>query len=302
MVSRPVYGSLWMSRRDSEPYLMTRVGDCVAGVFAIEALLGVGGMGSAWAARDLRDGAEVVVKFHESGFAGADAMRALKRFLREAQVLSAVDHPNVCRLVTAGLDPETGEPYIVLERLRGATLAARLRGEPRLPVPVAFAIAADVAAGLQAAHDAEVLHRDVKPENVFLHQGSGEPAPKLIDFGLARPFRSDQVITVGDVAVGTPGYMAPEQIRGRTLDGRADVYGLGVTLYEMITGALPVRARTVRELAIATVTEEPIPASRLVQGIDPLVEEILATATARDRDARFATARALREVLRSYLT
>ncbi len=286
-----------MRTPSAEMRAIARVGHLVGGRYRVEDLLGLGAMGSAWAARDVTDERPVVLKIHEEGFDGPEPELALQRFLREAETLASVRHANVCRLLASGTDPETGEAYLVLEPLAGITLADALREGPR-EVPWALAVAAEVARGLEAVHAAGILHRDIKPANVILHEAQGRLIPTIIDFGLARAERPRVPLTAGRVAVGTPGYMAPEQARGLPdLDGRIDVYALGVTLYEMLTGALPVDGLTGMDLMIATVTEGATPIRAHRPELDPALEAIVMKALATDRDARYADALTLRRAL-----
>jgi serine/threonine-protein kinase len=238
----------------------------------------------------------VVVKFHEDGFVGGGARAALERFLREARTLSSIRHRNVCELFEVG-QTDDGEPYFVMERLRGRTLAARLRQDVHLPFDEALEVAVAVTRGLEAVHGAGVLHRDVKPENIFLHEGELGVVPKLIDFGLAR-LSGGKRITSGGRAVGTPGYMAPEQARGEgDLDRRADLYALGVTLYEMLCGELPSRGETMVDLMVWTATELPIPLSDWRPELRGPVEDAVMRALEPEREERYPDARAMRRAL-----
>ncbi len=287
-----------MRTPSAEMRAIARIGHLIGGRYRIEDLLGLGAMGSAWSARDVTSESPVVVKIHEEGFDGPEPELSLQRFLREAETLASVRHPNVCRLIASGTDEETGEAYLVLEPLRGVTLADACGGKPR-DVGWSLAVAAEVARGLEAVHAAGVLHRDIKPANVILHEPQEATiVPKIIDFGLARQERPRRPLTAGRVAVGTPGYMAPEQARGLAdLDGRIDVYALGVTLYEMLTGELPVDGVTGMDLMIATVTEGAVPPRVHREDLSPAVESLVMTALATDRDARFPDARTMREAI-----
>ncbi|MBX3274099.1 MAG: serine/threonine protein kinase [Sandaracinaceae bacterium] len=286
-----------MRTPSAEMRALARVGQRVGEHYLVEELLGLGAMGSAWAARDERTGEAVVLKVHEEGFDGPEPELSLQRFLREAETLASVRHDNVCRLLASGTDAQTGEAFLVLERLSGMTLAEACGGRPR-EVGWASRVTAQLARGLEAVHAAGILHRDIKPTNVILDRTSGAVVPKIIDFGLARPLRPRVPVTAGRVAVGTPGYMAPEQCRGLAdLDARIDVYALGVTLYEMLTGALPVDGATGMDLMIATVTRGPTSPRAHRADLSPALEALVLTALATDRDARFASASALREAI-----
>ena len=287
-----------MSVRRSDTYLLDRGGQVLAGRYRVTELLGVGAMGSVWIAEQLALKRQVVVKFHEEGFVGNNSDVAYERFRREARTLASVQHRNVTELFEAGKTPEA-EPYLIMERLRGRTLAARMRSERLLPVDDAFGIAAEIASGLEAVHAAGVLHRDIKPENIYLHDAGEEDGiiPKLIDFGLARP-ETGKRLTMGNKAVGTPGYMAPEQARGtKNLDGRVDLYALGVTLYEMLTGNLPSQGETMVDLMIWTATEEPIPITDYRPDLSGPLADVVMRCIAREIGSRYPDAKTMRRAL-----
>ncbi|MFK7986468.1 MAG: serine/threonine-protein kinase [Sandaracinaceae bacterium] len=278
---------------------MDRSGDLLAGRYRVRELLGVGGMGSVWIAEHLALKHEVVVKFHEEGFRAAKGDRAYQRFLREARMLGSAPHRNVAELYEAGSN-ERGVPYLIMQRLHGETLAARLRRQRRLPLLDALRIARAVASGLEAVHAAGVLHRDIKPENLFLHEDeeSGEIVPKLIDFGVARPSTKSGRVTLTGEVVGTPGYMAPELARGKTdVDGRVDVYALCATLYELLTGELPVAGESAMDRMIATVRQPPMPIRHYRGDLPGEVEQLIMAGLARDPKQRVRDARRLREWL-----
>ncbi len=197
--------------------------------------LGKGGMGEVWRARDTNLGREVAIKTLPEEFL-LDAER-LARLRREARTASALSHPNIC--VVFDLDESGSMPFIVMELLKGETLAAILASGP-LPIERALDITAQLADGLDAAHGQGILHRDIKPANIFVNERG---VAKLLDFGLARmPVAgSGEAPTVGEVTIagavmGTVSYMSPEQARGEDLDTRSDLFSLGVVLYEMLTG------------------------------------------------------------------
>lgn len=200
--------------------------------YALGEVLGRGGQGIAVKARQLRLKRDVVVKFLL-----ASGAREVTRFLREAELLSRLRHPNVVRLYDFGEAP-TG-PYLVLELLSGATLASRIR-EEILDLDAVTGIAADVLGGLEAVHDLGVVHRDIKPDNLFLVEREGDRV-KLLDFGIARHDEAAPLTRDG-VFVGTPAYAAPELLAAESLDGRTDLYSLGVVLLHMITGTNPFHA------------------------------------------------------------
>ena len=288
------------SKRRSDTHLLDRGGQILAGRYRVIELLGVGAMGSVWIAEQMALRQEVVVKFHEEGFVGQGSEIALKRFMREARTLASVKHRNVTELFEVGRG-ESGEPYLIMERLRGCTLAARLRDSGTLPTEEALAIGIEVASGLEAVHAAGILHRDVKPENTFLHEDTFGSTCKLLDFGLARG-EAGRRITEGGKAVGTPGYMAPEQARGlEDLDLRVDLYALGVMIYELLAGRLPSEGETMLDHMVWTVNREPTPLAELRPDLPSEVVQTVMGALARDRDGRYPNARAMRAALHEAL-
>jgi serine/threonine protein kinase len=202
--------------------------------FTIEQLAGFGGMGQIYRARDRRSGGLVALKVMH------DAERLeLERFAREAQVLATLSHPGIVRYIDSGITAE-GEPYLVMEWLSGETLSSRLQ-RTQLTLPEALALGRRVASALSAIHRGGIVHRDIKPSNLFLRDGAIDKVT-LIDFGMARRPLADPRLTVTGTMLGTPGYIAPEQVdHFATLDGRADIFSLGCVLYRCISGRAPFR-------------------------------------------------------------
>lgn len=213
----------------------SHVGRTLGGCLLVQKI-GEGGMGEVYKARHLGLDKSVAVKVLPPG---DDDGRT--RFLREARTLAKVEHPNIVAVHHVG--DEQGVHFIVMQYLEGSTLADRIRKGP-IPAPEAARIGRDIARGLHAAHQAGVVHRDLKPGNVIL-TGSGV---KVIDFGLAREAKADREITRAGDVVGSPHYMAPEQCTGRTVDARTDLYALGATLYHMLTGVPPYTGETLYEI------------------------------------------------------
>ena len=213
------------------------VGAVVGETYRIEGLIGRGGMGAVWAAEHLRlPGKHVAVKVLLDAAAGGDEM--LQRFRREAEIASRLGHPNIVEVLDFNTLP-TGQPYIVLEYLQGETLAGRL-ASGRLQLDEALAITRQIGSALQAAHRAGVVHRDLKPDNVFLCTPE-EDLPtrvKVLDFGISKIRGSQSLRTQDAILMGTPQYMSPEQATGKntTVDARTDVFALGAIVYEMLGG------------------------------------------------------------------
>ncbi|MBS2018765.1 MAG: serine/threonine protein kinase [Deltaproteobacteria bacterium] len=208
------------------------------GSYRVLERLGEGGMGIVWAARRERDGADVALKFLKT----ADVEHT-RRLVREARIAQRLSHEGVVR-VDDVLTLEGAPAVLVMERLDGATLRDRLAHEPRLALGEAARVVIDVAVALEAAHAIGIVHRDLKPENVFFHRGPGGPVVKVLDFGIAKVFEVAELHTAGmtrtGAMLGTPCYMAPEQVFGEgDVDGRADVWALGVLLFECLAGRRP---------------------------------------------------------------
>jgi serine/threonine-protein kinase len=219
------------------------------------------------------------------------------RFLREAEAASALQSPNVVRVLEVG-DSSEQIPYIAMERLQGHDLAYHLRSERRFaPVRSAEVVRA-VAGGLDEAAEAGIVHRDIKPQNIFLSEVSGgEAVWKILDFGLSKLMDSQGTLTRGDI-VGTPVYMAPEQARGEAAGPAADRYSLGAIAYRVLTGHPPFNAPEVWSILHAVIHDMPRAPSRLAEiGVD--VERVLLIAMAKRPEDRFDTARALADALES---
>jgi eukaryotic-like serine/threonine-protein kinase len=268
----------------------------VDGKYRVDAMVGRGGMGSVFRARDVRLDRDVAIKIVRADLLGSSEARA--RFRREAQIVARLQHPAIVAVFDYGTLPD-GAAYLVMEFVRGEDFRGLLKRERRLDASRLVPLVGEVAAGVQAAHDAGVLHRDLKPENVLLPaNGRG---PKVLDFGVAKitTATTDDAATLTGHAtiVGTPAYMAPEQLRGGAIDARVDVFSLGVMSFEALTGTLPFGAGSLLEVGLQQ-------ALRTAPGADALPASLAPTvlsALALDPDARPASpaafARALMESL-----
>lgn len=230
------------------------------GGYPIEKLLGEGGMGRVYLARDERLGRSVAIKVMLPRKAGDESSR--RRFLRESRSAAAVEHENIVTIHQVGEHLQPGEPrglpYIVMQRLEGSTLAAHRQRTGKMPLPEALRIGREVAAGLAAAHERGLVHRDIKPENVWLEGRSRHV--KIIDFGLARDAGEDSTkLTVDGAIVGTPAYMSPERIADQSIDAKGDIFGLGVILYELLSGRLPFEGRSMVSTLAAIAHGHPTP-------------------------------------------
>ncbi|MDI1476040.1 serine/threonine-protein kinase [Polyangium sp. y55x31] len=278
-----------------------RIGTLAAGKYKVLRLIGRGGMGSVYEAQNVAIGKRVALKFLRTP-AGADAsVRA--RFHREARAVSAIESAHIVQIFDTG-ETEAGEPFLVMELLQGEDLATRLRRLGRMSVPQAAAIAAQALRGLRRAHAAGVVHRDLKPQNVFLADADdGKTHVKIVDFGLSKVLGSeaelvaasslsaqDPLTRVG-TPVGTPFYMSPEQIEALDdIDPRTDIWSMGAILYEALAGAPPFSEPTFARLVIAICHRDPPELGALVPGLPEALRRVVRRAMARDRGERFSTA------------
>jgi serine/threonine-protein kinase len=239
-----------MDREDLPPASADASRPLVAGRYALDRSLGNGGMGEVFVATDTTLGRQVALKRLAPELAEDDASR--RRFFREARALGRINDPNVVGVFDVGDDGD--RPFLVMELIQGTTLARELDERGRLPTDQAVAIAAGVAGGLAAAHAKGVVHRDVKPSNIFLTEG-GEP--KVGDFGIAHMEHGTRTLT--GTAIGSPAYIAPEQAMGQPVDARTDLYALGCVLYHMLAGRLPFEGDDALAVTYQQVHNDPAP-------------------------------------------
>ncbi|MBI3267606.1 MAG: protein kinase [Planctomycetes bacterium] len=262
------------------------LGRVLGSEFRLTRKLGHGGMGTVYLADQLSLGRSVAVKvLSEKAF--ADPV-ALERFQREAHAAAHLQHPNIVQVFFFG--EEAGQQFLAMEYIEGETLARKLRRDRRLPAVALLPIAAHVASGLAVAHRQGFVHRDVKPDNIFL---GSDGAVKLGDFGLTRDLGSDASLSAPGQILGTPYYMAPEQAAGEKADARADLYGLGATLFHALTGVPPFDAETLPEL-LERVIAAPAPlVAGLAPATPPPVTELVRRLLEKDPARRCASAEEL---------
>jgi serine/threonine-protein kinase len=270
--------------------------------YRIEARLGRGGMGEVYRAVQLSLGRRVALKVLPPKLAADDVFR--RRFLRESRIAASIDHPSIIPIYETGEDG--GLLYIAMRYVDGMDLSTLLRREGRLAPARALAIMAQVASALDAAHARGLVHRDVKPGNILL--AAGPPGSDghcyLCDFGLIKEVDVQQArsaLTATGQFVGTIPYVAPEQIEGGDIDGRADVYSLGCVLFHCLTGAPPFERINDIEVVFAHLREPPPPVSGHAPGLSPALDAIVARAMAKSRDDRWPTCTALVTALQSEL-
>jgi serine/threonine protein kinase len=240
--------------------------------------LGGGGMGVVYKAVDLKLDRPVALKFLASQRGAAEEHK--RRFLREARTASALDHPNICTIYEVD-ETADGALFIAMALCEGETLRDRIARGP-LPLAEAVAIAGQIAAGLGRAHERGIVHRDVKPANVMVAPGGGV---KLVDFGIAKLADQSRLTRAG-AAVGTAGYMSPEQLRGEPSDPRSDVWSLGVVIYEMVTGQTPFESEAENEMIRAILKRDPRPMAALRPGVPGGLERLVERALAKRPEER----------------
>jgi serine/threonine-protein kinase len=258
-------------------------GEAVAqGRYRLERPLGHGGMASVYLARDTELGRPVAVKLLAENLSGDEPFR--ERFVREARLAAGLSHPNVVSVYDAG--EEDGRPYIVMERVEGENLADLLARRNRLPPDEAVALALQACRGLEHAHAAGLVHRDVKPQNLLVRR---DGTLKVADFGIARAAESTALTQVGTV-LGTAAYLSPEQLGGEKVTPAADVYSLGAVLYELLAGRPPYEVDSLAELGARQAEGAITPVRELVPEVPRRLEDIVMRCLARNAAYRPASA------------
>ncbi|MBK6528897.1 MAG: serine/threonine protein kinase [Deltaproteobacteria bacterium] len=274
------------------------LGRLLQGRYRVTGLIARGGMGVVYDAVQVNLGRRVAIKCLHPKYA-RDAV-AIARFQKEAVVSGSFGHPHIVEVFDMGV-LEDGAPFLVMERLEGETLTARMRRERRLGFKLSVSVARQTVSALVATHARGILHRDLKPDNLFLvARGDDTPRVKVLDYGVSKAMTAlgDPRLTRAGFVMGTPSYMAPEQARGESdLDGRVDLYAVGVILYEMLTGRLAFVARTPAALLMEMQRATPPRPSMLRPGVSPTIDALVMRCISLSRGDRPRDAAALQREL-----
>jgi serine/threonine-protein kinase len=268
------------------------VGQTLDKRYKIERKLGEGGMSFVYLATDIATQAQFAIKVLSEALS-QDA-NAMARLRREAALGMRLAHANVCHIMRLG-ETEDRLVYVVMPYVNGEILADRNNRLGHIPLADTVKFVKDMAAGLMVAHDLKIVHRDLKPENVMICRGpDGIEYAVVMDFGLAKERKAEgelQKLTATGIILGTPEFMSPEQLRGKPLDPRTDIYSLSLMTYEMLTGKLPFQGRTQQEMMIARLRSDPVPIRKMRPDLDipEPVEKVLAKAMSRNPDDRYQT-------------
>jgi len=255
--------------------------------------LGEGGMSFVYEAKDISNGESVAVKIMTPKL--AQDKTAAERLRREAGLAMRLDHPNICRIMRLG-ETEDGLIYLVMPLLKGELLSDKEVREGPIPLAVGVPIMRQVCDALDVAHQQQIIHRDLKPENIFVcPDPDGTLRAVVTDFGLAKEKRAEPGIaklTATGIILGTPEFMSPEQIRGKPLDGRSDIYALGLVAFEMFTGKLPFEGKSAQDMMIARLRGQPMPLRKARTDLEftAQFEKALMKAIEADPAARYQTA------------
>jgi eukaryotic-like serine/threonine-protein kinase len=275
---------------EAEPIYTSLTGQTVGGRYRIDRRLGEGGMSYVYLAQDLEAGREVALKVLSPRLIRDPG--SVERLKREAAIAMRLDHPNVCPILGLGETPER-LIYLVMPYLAGEPLSEHEIRRGPLPVAEGIPLLLQICRGLEHAHGLQIVHRDLKPENVMLVPDpavAGGTRAVVMDFGLAKERRAEPEVvklTQTGIILGTPEFMSPEQIRGKPLDGRSDVYALGVLAFEMFTGSLPFGGKSPQDMMLARLKGEPLRVRALRPELPPQLEAVIGRALAREPTERF---------------
>ncbi len=279
---------------------LANVGDVLAGKYRVEKILGIGGMGMVVAATHLELDQQVALKFMLP--AAMESPEASARFMREARAAGKLTSEHVCRVIDVGRF-ESGAPYIVMEYLEGYDLSTMLKRRGPLRVAPAVDFLLQACEGLAEAHAQGIVHRDLKPDNLYLSaRADGGHIIKVLDFGISKAAVTGIATQTGDI-LGSPAYMAPEQMRStKDVDARADVWSLGVVMYQLLTGRLPFGGDSLPTLCLSVLNDDPVAPNVIRQDLPDGLAEVILRCLSKDRDDRYADVGELAEALGPFAT
>lgn len=269
------------------------VGKTLQGRYEILKKVGEGGMSFVYLAKDIATGEKYAIKVLSAAL--SQDVSAMARLRREASLGMRLAHPNVCHIIRLG-ETEDGLVFVVMPFVKGEILSDRTNRKGVVPLAETARLVNDMAGGLQIAHELKIVHRDLKPENIMVcTRDDGSEYAVVMDFGLAKERRASaelQKLTATGIILGTPEFMSPEQLLGKPLDARTDIYSLALMTYEMLTGKLPFQGRTQQELMIARLRSEPIPLRKANPDVDlpESAERVLSNAMSRNPEDRYQSA------------
>ena len=265
------------------------------GRYLIEAEIGRGAMGVVYRGYDPQIGRTVAIKtISLAGPEFANDEEYRERFMRESRAAGRLSHSGIVTVFDAGEDPETGDPYLVMEHITGEPLSRVLSRERKLPLQMALQFAQEIAEALDYAHTQGVVHRDIKPANILVTE---DGHTKITDFGVA--WLNQEASLAGEI-VGSPAYMAPEQMAGKRADARSDLFSLGVVLYSMITGFRPFQGNSAKTVVFKVMNIEPVPVTSFQSDIPPELDAIVSRAIAKNPDERYPSGAALARDIRAF--
>jgi serine/threonine-protein kinase len=278
---------------------LPEVGDVIGGKYRVERLIGRGAMGAVFAARHELLGRPVALKLMSQEH--ADSSESITRFFNEARAAARIESEHIARILDMGLT-DRGSPFIVLELLEGADLSQILESRGPLPVSEVVGWIVQALEAMAEAHSLGIVHRDLKPANLFLaRRRDGTSIVKVLDFGISKDRRrppATPALTATSSILGSPAYMAPEQLRdARTVDARADIWAMGVVLYELLAGGLPFRAANVADMCVAILERDLLPVRSIRSDTQRALDDVVRRCLARDPAKRFPDVAALAEAL-----
>jgi serine/threonine-protein kinase len=266
----------------------TQTGQVLDGKYRLDAMLAEGGMGAVYRATHVMLGKTIAIKLIRTELGASPEI--VRRFQREARAATALNHPNIVTVYDLGQTPD-GTLYIAMEFIDGPSLKALIQSGRAIAPARIVAILRQVASALATAHKHNIIHRDLKPHNIMLATApDGSEQAKLVDFGIAKTFDEATQLTSLGGALGTPYYMSPEQIEGRAVDARTDLYALGIILYEMLVGEVPFADQSTPAVLVKQLKERPVPPSMKNPAVPPALEAIALRCLEKDPEQRYQSA------------